>query len=463
MSEENLSQIFARITSPTRAEQFDMDRAGLACGLSALAYHPSDTYTADVKSKMPTLRSVAQVSNDGGNGYRCVGWEFADMVFVAIEGTSRTSQWVNYLTRAGTTRLEGTNVRFFTPFFEIAESCLSQFGNVTGSGKPLLICGHSAGGAAASILGYLLKREGYDVRAVYTFGSPKPGDHQFRRQNNVANFRILHAADPVPKTPPSFPFAAAGVSIPGFLPGFVHVGTEFVTAGGVAIPNFGAVLQSARAVNLGALTRVAGAHSIGNYLNWFRGNVKSNSILPALTTPLRWLDAIKRFFEPQDGAVSWDIREQWPLLPNETITSQINAVGPLFDTAPLENTFVAQLFTGERRHQVHLFVNEVSESSDVAMGTFTQPSFPGYAPFEILPKTSGGNGSDYVARFTLTADLLTPVEIVGAFQSFLDTGGRIAAAPAWWKLDTRPTLRKRGDSVQVSVNLRVAGVGDTSG
>jgi hypothetical protein len=90
--------------------------------------------------------------------------------------------------------------------------------------KPLLITGHSLGGALATLAAFFLQQKGYTIGAVYTFASPRVGDRDFRDSYNSSlrdrTFRLAAAGDLVPL-------------LPGVLDGYRHVGKEvFIKAEG---------------------------------------------------------------------------------------------------------------------------------------------------------------------------------------------------------------------------------------
>ncbi len=84
-------------------------------------------------------------------------------------------------------------------------------------GRPIMVTGHSLGGALAVLLAARLAATARHVMAVYTFGMPRPGRRSFSdpyNQNALANrtYRLVHGEDIVCTVVPSEPF------------GFRHVG-----------------------------------------------------------------------------------------------------------------------------------------------------------------------------------------------------------------------------------------------
>ncbi|MGD0382749.1 MAG: lipase family protein, partial [Thermoguttaceae bacterium] len=69
------------------------------------------------------------------------------------------------------------------------------------SARPLWVTGHSLGGAMATLASVRLASDGYNVRAVYTYGSPRVGDRLFRDSYSLANYRFVNDNDLVPHLP----------------------------------------------------------------------------------------------------------------------------------------------------------------------------------------------------------------------------------------------------------------------
>ena len=66
---------------------------------------------------------------------------------------------------------------------------------------PIWVTGHSLGGAMATLVSHRLAVEGFPVRAVYTYGSPRPGDRNFRDAYRLPNYRFVNDNDLVPHCP----------------------------------------------------------------------------------------------------------------------------------------------------------------------------------------------------------------------------------------------------------------------
>lgn len=97
-------------------------------------------------------------------------------------------------------------------------------------------CGHSLGGAAASVLASRACVFGFDVPInIFTIGQPRVGDGDFAnalkrrvRGSGGRIYRVCHPLDPVPRVPP------LGLA---FLPKYRHAGNACILDGGTLIEN----------------------------------------------------------------------------------------------------------------------------------------------------------------------------------------------------------------------------------
>jgi hypothetical protein len=65
----------------------------------------------------------------------------------------------------------------------------------------LWLTGHSLGAAMATLASVRLTHEGYKVRSVYTYGSPRAGDRLFHDSYCLPNYRFVNNNDLVPHLP----------------------------------------------------------------------------------------------------------------------------------------------------------------------------------------------------------------------------------------------------------------------
>lgn len=153
-----------------------------------------------------------------------------ECVVLAFRGTQEVRDWMTNLNtklrnftirRAGKTMLSSYKGRVHTGFFlgwaEIERDVLAQFkrwqtvDKANGVSKPLpplLVTGHSLGGALATMAAASLHENGFEIAGLYTFGQPRVGDLTFSRQlnKNLSGkvFRFVNNNDVVPHVPPPF-------------------------------------------------------------------------------------------------------------------------------------------------------------------------------------------------------------------------------------------------------------------
>ena len=71
-----------------------------------------------------------------------------------------------------------------------------------GRAKPVIVTGHSQGGAEATLATAAFVRAGFKVAATYTFAAPRSGDLKFKESIQTPFFRIEYGNDIVPHLPP---------------------------------------------------------------------------------------------------------------------------------------------------------------------------------------------------------------------------------------------------------------------
>ncbi|MAX81613.1 MAG: hypothetical protein CL843_15740 [Crocinitomicaceae bacterium] len=132
-------------------------------------------------------------------------------VVIAFRGTVGYMEWINnglVLQR----QLEIPGIEFplkvhsgFLEIFKSIQTHLDQYWNTIDTlrqDKPLIITGHSLGGAIAQLSALYLRML---EPTVYTFGAPRVGDPEFVKAYNNSikhSFRVVNGYDWVPSLPP---------------------------------------------------------------------------------------------------------------------------------------------------------------------------------------------------------------------------------------------------------------------
>ena len=125
---------------------------------------------------------------------------------VAVLAFRGTQNIGNFLTDADTLFVSQSPYpgRVHCGFAQAVEDVWPEVRRILGSpsrARPLWVTGHSLGGAMATLASVRLTSEGYKVRAVYTYGSPRVGDRIFRDSYRLANYRFVNDNDLVPHLP----------------------------------------------------------------------------------------------------------------------------------------------------------------------------------------------------------------------------------------------------------------------
>ena len=127
-------------------------------------------------------------------------------VLIAFRGTQEVRDWLADFNALSSTRPYGVVHRgFYHQFLAVQaqlEQVLSQFPN-----RPILLTGHSLGGAVATIAAAEWHNK-YNIRAIYTYGQPAVGRGDFvpfmNNSYGTKFFRFVNNNDIVPQVPPNF-------------------------------------------------------------------------------------------------------------------------------------------------------------------------------------------------------------------------------------------------------------------
>lgn len=137
---------------------------------------------------------------------QCFIGSTAEVLLVAFRGTESLGDWLGNLNAFGTRKSYGRVHRGFWGGFQMVRELLEEaFSQL--DAKPVVITGHSLGGALATIAA--AEWDGVrDISAVYTFGQPRVGQENFG-DFVASNFgqrfhRFVNDDDIVPRVPPGY-------------------------------------------------------------------------------------------------------------------------------------------------------------------------------------------------------------------------------------------------------------------
>ncbi len=119
--------------------------------------------------------------------------------WVAIEGSDESVDWRRNLEFVFTA--DDVHAGFANYATLLMAQILSA-GTSFDSRKRLILCGHSLGGAVATIIASHMQ-DHFPRLGLVTFGSPRPGGRKFRDRLQVEHKRFVHGDDIVPHLPSS--------------------------------------------------------------------------------------------------------------------------------------------------------------------------------------------------------------------------------------------------------------------
>lgn len=425
-------------------ETFSWPRAYWCGALAALAYESSSPWAGELSTAYG-VRSF-ELSRAGGTLDSGILFaHFDEVSFVAVEGTVSRAQILNYSLLDSWTPGVVTGHRHPRAFYENGRDVAEVVKARVPASTPLVLAGHSLGGASASICAFLLRRAGWNVRAVYTYGSPKPGNYPFRDAYTIPNFRLASPLDPVPLLPPFFDYlTTSDDELTTYRELVDHVGTLIELDNTDPVEAAAEIIREIKVYGLFGLASSVSRHFMGSYMEALYAQLtaeeKSNfgKVLEILT-PLG-----------SHGTPSGPIPGTNPEPPADLVAGSIES----------ERSVIRGLIGETGSLRVHLFTAPATLPEDVSGASFREPTYPGYAPKAIpatVPITASGRGPSETEWATLafapSEALGLPVEVLGAFVSeSAGSGGRRPTAAVLFPL----TARLQSPTRPVNVRVRIS-------
>jgi len=163
-------------------------------------------------------------------------------------------------------------------FAETSSSVLKYLTPSLDKSIPIIITGHSLGGAVAVIVAFYLQQEGYDVQQVVTFGQPKVtnvgGAASF---NDLPLLRVVTVKDIIPLVPPISPLQLQDMDI------YWHVGEEIILLPGQEYSSIRGIKSMLRATTFtSSLPDESNikAHQMATYLDLINQKIPQSKEVP---------------------------------------------------------------------------------------------------------------------------------------------------------------------------------------
>lgn len=130
----------------------------------------------------------------------------SSVLVVAFTGSQTHKDWISNLDFKVVRTIFGSVHRGFMRSFTDPEREVTSFlWALSAMDKPIVLCGHSRGGALAMVLAMILHARGTRVHAVYTFCSPKVGFddfHNYWQKTGIPLHPVINGRDIVSDLPP---------------------------------------------------------------------------------------------------------------------------------------------------------------------------------------------------------------------------------------------------------------------
>lgn len=192
----------------------------LATILAALATTQASEYSATISQRNVEIASAMYCDTskdwscsscvDGVENFNIIEGDsrvamFNDTVqqahVIAFRGSSNLENWISNFDFAPVTPYEDKSIEvhrgLYGEYVAYKERILEYLANA--GATRVVITGHSAGGALSVFLGFDLKDHPEFGVTVYSYGSPRIGNHEFAQaMKEVDHHRVTHARDLVP-------------------------------------------------------------------------------------------------------------------------------------------------------------------------------------------------------------------------------------------------------------------------
>lgn len=199
-TESAISETLQKLTSTTS----DPRIGKILSAISSMSYD-HETEKELLESELSELNGAILLDTFDCKGSQAMLVELASFNILAFRGTEATSlKDIKADVKAVTTACQ-TSGQVHSGFKEAFEEVRTPIENaleIITNDKPLMITGHSLGGALATIATKRLTFKN-GIAGCYTFGSPRVGDDKWISTIKTPIYRVVNAADVVTMLPPN--------------------------------------------------------------------------------------------------------------------------------------------------------------------------------------------------------------------------------------------------------------------
>lgn len=186
--------------SKSKSEDREFDFKGVRNVSSAFLY--------DTDEKLNDIEKTFDFKDVTDTNTQFFYFKTKEYALIAFRGTQEPVDWLTNLNSEMVPFNEGVGIvhaGFYKAFTSVKPIVDAVFKEMNPD-KPILICGHSLGGAISNLVAAYLRKSGHSKIMIYTFGCPLVGDtdftYHFTKVEPIISYRFVHNQDLVPMVPP---------------------------------------------------------------------------------------------------------------------------------------------------------------------------------------------------------------------------------------------------------------------
>lgn len=197
-------RIAEKLRALLKGENRDQLKASLDSDLKSLGFELVNTYNVSIPRVVDTQAFLAKLTTEGRTPF----------LVLAFRGTEPSKAAdIKSDVRALPTRIgpedgkQMVHSGFYDAFRAVEQHICKDLGEPSEKDLPLYITGHSLGGALATVATHCLSSDYLSsdrLAACYTYGGPRVGNLAFGQSIKPPVYRVVNAADVVPRLPPVF-------------------------------------------------------------------------------------------------------------------------------------------------------------------------------------------------------------------------------------------------------------------
>ncbi|WP_157823181.1 lipase family protein [Psychromonas sp. MB-3u-54] len=199
LRETNERNILMKLNALLAAENREQLKKELESDLRDIGFQLVDTYNISIPLVVDTQAYLAKITLQDRDPMLVLAFRGTEVTNAADIRTDVSGNPMNVGPKG-----KGHQVHsgFYNAFKAVQSLIEESLNKPELKGFPLYITGHSLGGALAVVATYCISND--SVGSCYTFGGPRVGNLLFGQSIRTPVYRVINAADLVPRLPPSY-------------------------------------------------------------------------------------------------------------------------------------------------------------------------------------------------------------------------------------------------------------------